>query len=184
MSDQSKLGLGKIITTEQFRDAIHVAVAPVTAGESLSPGEHVALDEDGEARSIDNPIGVVDPFLLKKVKAGERFWLFLYPGSITSLRHEWSHPAFDAAGQSIPSQPTTDSEKWMRAWAEENISSGYNYSDLDSDGKYEFALEMGRRMSVGPNKSARDSVTNEWWDHWVFLTKGIAQRDEYFSCSC
>lgn len=89
------LGLGKLITTEQHRDAIHIAVAPVTAAAHLQPGQHVGLDAKGEACALKvQPIGIVDPFLQGAVAKGQRFWLFLYPGSITSLRHEWTHPAF------------------------------------------------------------------------------------------
>lgn len=54
MSDQSKLGIGQIIATEQFRDAIHVAVAPVVAGEQLHPGDHVGLLQD----LLDSQAGV------------------------------------------------------------------------------------------------------------------------------
>ncbi len=75
----SNMGLGKIITTPHVRDAIHVAIAPVVAGEQLSPGEHVGLCLDGTAAAedgvLDNgaSIGIVDPFLKKKVKKGEAF---------------------------------------------------------------------------------------------------------------
>lgn len=54
MSDQSKLGLGQIITSQQERDAIHIAVAPVTAAEKLNPGDHVALTQEGEAFETDS----------------------------------------------------------------------------------------------------------------------------------
>jgi hypothetical protein len=41
--------LGKnIIPADAKRDAIHVAVTPVTAGEEMSPGERIIL-EDGVA---------------------------------------------------------------------------------------------------------------------------------------
>jgi len=86
------LELGKIITTPQERDAIHIAVYPAVAGEQLGPGQHVGL-EDGGAVLCDNTIGVVDPYLRTYVRRGERFWLFLYPYTITSLRHDWDHPA-------------------------------------------------------------------------------------------
>ena len=87
--------LGKTISGTAFRDCIHVAVAPVTAGEDLSPGERVALlDGKVYGQGILNPIGIVDPFLDEQVKKGERVWILLFPGTITDLRHVWKHPAF------------------------------------------------------------------------------------------
>lgn len=94
MSDQSKLGLGQIITTEQTRDAIHCAVAPVTAGMRLQPGSHVLIDGGVAMQTNANGIGVVDPFLKIPVMEGQKFWLFLYPNTITALSHIWSHPDF------------------------------------------------------------------------------------------
>lgn len=76
------LNLGRVITDPgAARDAVHVAVVPVTATRELRPGEHLAS-------------GVVDPYLTRPVRPGERYWLFLYPGTVTSLRHVWTHPDF------------------------------------------------------------------------------------------
>ena len=90
--------LGQLIKdADRRRDAVHIAVVPVTADQPLSPGQHVGLthpDSAEMAGPCDNNIGIVDPFLVNDVKYGERFWLFLYPGTITSLRHVWTHPAF------------------------------------------------------------------------------------------
>ncbi len=86
--------IGHLVDGVARRDAIHVAVAPVVAGEDLAPGTPVALDNSMQAWESDKPIGVVDPFLEGTVLFGERFWLFLYPNTITSLRHVWTHPAF------------------------------------------------------------------------------------------
>lgn len=97
--------LGKLIeTADRRRDAVHVAVVPVTAETELTPGQAVGLTRSNDfefAGVSENPIGIVDPFLTSPVQAGQRFWLLLYPGTITSLRHVWTHPAFSAVAQNI-----------------------------------------------------------------------------------
>lgn len=107
--------LGQLIEENEQRDAIHVAIAPVVAGEKLSPGDHIGFLPDGRAGEVKEPIGVVDPFLKKIVKPGERFFMLLYPGTITGLRHEWAHPAFTQAQKTDDEK--TESEKWLRAYA-------------------------------------------------------------------
>lgn len=90
--------LGQLILGKAFRDAIHVAVAPVVAGEELSPGQQVFLIGEEAFYALgknSGSIGIVDPFLARIVSKGERFWLCLYPGTTTSLRHAWTHPAFE-----------------------------------------------------------------------------------------
>ncbi len=89
---------------ERRRDAVHIAVAPVTATERLVPGQHVGLVEEANFElvgSCENNIGLVDPFLTQEVEPGQRFWLFLYPGTITGLRHVWTHPSFLAVAAAI-----------------------------------------------------------------------------------
>ena len=86
--------LGKLIEEDAHRDAVHIAVAPVEAACPLSRGQHVGFAPDGKAVPSTEPIGIVDPFLTADVATGQRFWLFLFPNTITSLRHVWTHPAF------------------------------------------------------------------------------------------
>ena len=97
--------LGQLIEDgDRRRDAIHIAVAPVTAAGRLAPGQHVGLVEEGNLELVgpcDRPIGAVDPFLAAEVEPGQRFWLFLYPGTITGLRHVWTHPAFTKAATAV-----------------------------------------------------------------------------------
>ncbi len=180
------LKLGQLITHEATKDAVHMAVAPVVADEALSPGQHVGLFDAGTAglvaREDAEHIGVVDPFLRGNVPQGARFWLFLYPGSITGLRHEWRHPAFADASQ----LSKTASEKWMRAWAVEHMGDDYygGGEKLSEDVALAQAVRAGRDLHIGPYESARDSIDNEWWSHWEILTGEIGQRGEYFSCSC
>lgn len=97
--------LGELIEDgDRRRDAIHVAIAPVTAVERLAPGQHVGLVREDDPELVgacDSTIGVVDPFLTAAVETGQRFWLFLYPGTITGLRHVWTHPAFTKAAAMV-----------------------------------------------------------------------------------
>lgn len=184
MSDTLKLG--HIIEGEANRDATHVAVAPVIAGERLLPGEHVAIDADGMAINPvrSDAIGVVDPFLKSFVRPGQKFWLFLYPGTITALRHEWTHPAF--ALQQAVEVPKSDSEKWMTRWAMEHMGEDY-YGDGHTHSPQEalgLAIRAGHNLSVGPYESARDHIDNDWWTHWENITGQKGERGEYFSCGC
>ena len=96
--------LGTLIGEHERRDAVHVAVLPAVAGIHLAPGEPVGIVE-GVARPCLAPIGIVDPFLDLHVQQGERFWLFLYPRSVTSLRHVWTHPAVPDEGAAASSSP-------------------------------------------------------------------------------
>jgi hypothetical protein len=97
--------LGQLIEDgDRRRDAIHVAVAPVTAAGRLVPGQHVGLIREDDPELVgpcDRTIGIVDPFLAEEVEAGQRFWLLLYPGTITALRHVWTHPAFTRAAAAV-----------------------------------------------------------------------------------
>jgi hypothetical protein len=87
------LTIGKLVAGDAGRDAIHVAIAPTTAPCELKPGQHVDQQGNPEGPDIE-PVGIVDPYLREPVRTGQRFWLFLYPNTVTSLRHEWTHPAY------------------------------------------------------------------------------------------
>ena len=63
------LEIGKIHEKEQNRDAVHMAIAPVVAGERLRAGKHIAI-VDGKAFASLTPIGIVDPFLAKPRRCG------------------------------------------------------------------------------------------------------------------
>lgn len=103
MTQQYTPNLGQLAGDDARRDAVHIAVAPVMAGQDLVPGQHVGFGNSKDARTSTvvilertRCIGVVDPFLSAPVRKGERFWIFLYPGTVTSLRHVWTHSAFSA----------------------------------------------------------------------------------------
>ena len=169
--------LGKLIEGNVPRDAIHIAVAPVVAAELLQPGAHVGLVA-GRASELAKPlIGVVDPFLKRAVAEGQQFYLFLYQGTITSLRHEWVHPAF----------ANTDDEKiraakeWITSWA--NIW-GEDYETVVMHANA--YLDSGDYWSEG-GRFESESVPDEFWTHFERATGRSVEHDErgsFFSCSC
>lgn len=81
----SDVKLGELVGDGAGRDAVHVAIVPMRALRLLQPGERLTN-------------GIVDPFLTAPVEPGQRFYLLLFPGTVTSLRHVWEHPAY-------PSEP-------------------------------------------------------------------------------
>ena len=88
--------LGALTTLDEERDAIHIAIIPVEGQEPFHPGQPVGLTEDRKASAKALPhIGIVDPFLKEWTETGDVFWLCLYPRTITSLKHNWTHPAFE-----------------------------------------------------------------------------------------
>lgn len=184
MSD-TQTKLGQIIEGDQMRDAIHIAVAPVTAAMDLKSGQHVGfLEGQTVGGPCKKPIGIVDPFLPRGVQRGERFWLFLYPNTITSLKHVWTHPAFIDDPQNNSAKSA--SESWMRAWAMEHMSADYYGDDgkLSPEVAYANAIDAGHNHRVGPYEEAREHIDNEWWYHWEAITGERGDRDTYFSCAC
>lgn len=176
----SDLKLGQLIVdSKQDRDAIHVAVAPAVAASMLLRGDHVGFvdKENGLVAVTSRPIGIVDPFLMQPVQKGQRFWLFLYPNSVTGMRHHWEHPAFGADGVAS----TSPSEKWLRDWAERN---DMTYSFLMDSAKTfvddgEYIVQGGRFEGV--------KADDEFWSHYEKATGtkvGKEERGGIFSCSC
>lgn len=96
MAQADTVVLGTVPPATAGRDAVHVAVVPIVAPCWLRPGERV--DRDG--RPAGSPgcgpvVGIVDPYRGEDgIRPGERVWLCLTPGTITGLRHVWTHPAF------------------------------------------------------------------------------------------
>ena len=113
------LGLGKIIEPgrEVHRDAIHVAVIPMTATVLLLSGNRV----NAQGLPIAPHVGIVDPFLPDVVQPGQRYWLWLFPGTVTGMRHHWQHPAFaeqtTPAAVPVPAKGVAESEAWLRQYA-------------------------------------------------------------------
>ena len=104
-----------LIPGKEQRDAIHLAVEPVVAGEVLAPNQDVGFLPDGRVGRCNHPVGKVDPFLKRNLQAGETFWLVVYPGKIKSLRHVWEHPSIPVARVMATCSSSTSSSDIARA---------------------------------------------------------------------
>lgn len=97
--------LGTIIDETVKRDSVHIAVEPVVAKVALQPGQLIRLykADSNVATSANSQDyqGIVDPFLLDSVKPGQRFLMFLKPGSMMTLRHVWDCPGFKTSVETV-----------------------------------------------------------------------------------
>lgn len=178
--------LGKIPGMGAMRDAIHIAIAPVVAAKVLSAGDHVGPTKDGRYAMTSNPVGIVDPFRGPGViAAGEKFWLLLYPNTITTLRHNWTHPAFstEEGGPVCDKAAATNATKlaaikWLTDFAKHECH-GTSYEELIQ------GVEDGY-VNAGTNEELE--ATSEFWENYALATGAPAtpeQKNEfYFSCSC
>lgn len=208
------LHIGSIITTPQLQDAIHIAVAPVVAYRTLRPGEHIGLTEGGEADLFEKPIGIVDPFLTQPVKKGDKFWLFLYPGSITSLKHFWTHPAFDTKPESpmapvvtpnfpvvLPNQPPAPPKLTLPVLPEPSeadlaVADARREVELIADDcgcdAEELLYAADRYVQFGEYFSQGERFEGTYleegfWDHYETIRKvkvPESKKYSFFSCSC
>jgi hypothetical protein len=183
--------LGTLIDESAKRDAIHIAVAPVIAGNTLKPGQNIGF-LPGSSEKVSGTaehIGIVDPYLKAAVKPGERFYMFLYPRTITSLRHEWTHPAFADVVTRDASKEA--SERWLRAFVDSANCPEYEaviaaaVEDQHGDGDdYYGSRNDGQYLHFG-GRDAHGEIPPEFWDHVEVVTgRKITKRPTYFSCSC
>ena len=171
--------LGRLADSRAEKDAVHVAIAPVVCSHvKVHPGEPLkvvaggAVDKAGDGEWD----GIVDPFLTMLVEPGERFYLVLKPGSITSLRHDWEHPAFT---------DTTEKEEmdWCRGFAADlgvgfdTLWDGAGYHAEDDD----YYVNTGEVEVYGSSE--------DWKKFWeIFCRRTGKKKPQYeggfFSCAC
>lgn len=175
------------------RDAVHVAVVSAVSDIRLHPGQDVGVEitegRDVKARVVSSTtegVGKVDPYLSAIVEPGQRFWLYLYPRSITGLNHNWSHPAFpDAKPGEAYANPSAKlaSEAWMRNYADE-VDEGYR-TVLEAAAEW---LRSEDYYVQYDKETARDrGVPDEFWDHYENVTGEKVPSDKkasFWSCSC
>lgn len=182
MSSDVKLGVP--VYGKGVRDAIHIAVAPVKAHKQLKPGARVGVERlaSGEMISCDtNHIGVVDPFRERAIWKDEVFYLCLFPGSVTGMRHHWSHPAFYEPPANVPQDAVER--------AKENLEAFAQLADLTLEGLIGAAndyLDHNEYLCDG-GKWESFQMSETFWDDFQTYTGRIVPEDDrghFFSCSC
>lgn len=186
--------LGTLIDDKAGRDAIHLAVEPSVAAERLYPGQHVGFVEGGIGANVGKTVGIVDPFLIGPVYPGQHFWLIVYPRQITSLRHVWTHPAFDEANPVAAVPDKSASEQWLRDFCAASDCPGYE--DVMKVIVSDNGVQLGDSEYYGKSRvdgdaiffsglDAHGDIPDEFWDHVEVVTgKKVRHRASYFSCSC
>jgi hypothetical protein len=177
--------LGGVISENEKRDAIHLAVEPIEAGGPLRPGQH-AMIQNGKAYACrpGEGVGIADPFLADDVAPGQRFWLVVYPRQITSLRHVWTHPAFE--NQPEPTAEATDPVSVSKKWIE-NFAADIDQTYNRLMGAAEDWLYSGE-YAYDNTESYKDHWDKfpEFWNHYEVVTgKKVEDKEaSFFTCSC
>ena len=183
------LKLGEVITTPQQRDAIHIAVTPVIAGEDyLSPGTRVRFANNStervvQARNESKAIGIIDPFLTTYPEQGQQVWMFLLPNTITSLRHDWTHPAFEVKPP-VVSSPQDEARLWIAGFADE-MEMGVD-EILAAANSYLNGGD-GVCLNFDTPSIAYDKAQIFWYNYQILTGETVPKdkrEDAFFSCSC
>jgi len=176
------------------RDAIHVAVVPMICNEDyMEPGAPVRLAFNSKDRIVNanygGGIGIISPWMTERsinMRAGDKVWVLLNPGSIIGLRHDWTHPALDT-----PAKELSEAEAWLDAFAERW---GFDYNHMiavatnpSKKGDY------GDRCIVAHDHDLHSAGElghehGEFW-HWIEVLTGKKYDTEHrelvgWSCSC
>jgi hypothetical protein len=181
--------LGKIISGDMpDRDAVHIAIIPLVAGEDLYSGARVKLSSTSIDTAISSyydtdAVGIVDPFLeCGNVRKGEKFWCFLLPNTINGLRHHWAHPAFDRTVESM-----NEHKKWLLEFCDKwHFDCDELVEAATSDADWRYVVAHGRDLH---DKSELDEGEYElFWYHMEGFTGqkfDEAHREGMgWSCSC
>ena len=200
--------LGQKITTDQERDAIHIAVIPLVAAGEFLPGQPFRLAYTDNTKAVPvttadstDCIGIIDPFLDENeyIGEGDRVWGVLFPNTVTGMRHHWEHPAFSETESVIETVNNDEEEEeesnqltrqehwdWIRDFADRwRFDLDELVSNAKSFNAWRYATARGRDLhSAGELEEDHDL----FWYHLEGYT-GQQFSPEHrgsmgWSCSC
>lgn len=179
------------------RDALHIAVISMPAGDWLNPGEPVRIYSGtvvGCDRNDKDCIGVVDPYISYAAK-DDLVWVCLNPNTVTTVQHVWEHPAFDiSALKPLPKPTKEESEAWLRDFCSKADCPDYDIliaaatdqkvEPADED-YYPVAYKLTDEYLHFGGRDAHGRIPFEMWDHIENVTgEKCFLRPKRFSCSC
>jgi hypothetical protein len=194
----TEITVGHLLEETARRDAIHFALAPVVADTRLFPCQEIGF-VDGSTEKVCaalptvesvKALGIVDPFLKVGVQPGQRFWMFLFPNTVTGMRHQWEHPAFTEAKENPPKKRKTKAEhksashQWLKEFAD-HLDIGFN-SMMEAASEY---ANSGYHTVQQGSESWRDNFyghEKEFWHHYQIETGLVVKEQEAnpFCCTC
>jgi hypothetical protein len=186
--------LGSLIEGDAERDAVHVALIPMIAGEHLSAGEKFCLKFDdrsvalrGDYRNPEEVVGVVDPFLpgFGGVEKGEKFWGMLFPQTVTGMRHHWQHPLFDKPAEEIVAE-TNYYELWLRNFCDEwNFDFDELIGAATGTSEWRFVVARGKDLHSAGELGEDHALFWEHLEGYMDVKFSEDHRDGMgWSCSC
>jgi hypothetical protein len=180
---ENKPILGELLKGGEERDAIHIAILPVTAHTYIPAGAQIFIRPDLTAILSGKSNAVADPFLKEQIRPGEKFYALLNPYTIESLRHEWVHKDFP--NQNSPAE-IEKSLEWMKVYADEMGEDSWG-GKMDVDTLLRGAddwIKDGDYLRWGFDT---DYIEDEFWKHYEII-RGVVvpdnKREDFFSCSC
>lgn len=189
--------IGHLLNGNEQRDCIHIAIMPAIAASNLSRGEEVGLvygttDQVVSKDSVYGipSIGIVDPFygipavvgegqFKWRIEKGQRCWVFLFPGTVTGMRHQWTLPAIDEH-----KPPVSESEKWLRQFADRW---NFDYDEMIAEARTSggYITARGRDLH-SPGDLGEDEAL--FWEHFQNLTGSTFDTEHRqnftWSCTC
>jgi hypothetical protein len=182
--------IGQLTTPNANRDAIHVAIIPVISDEVLSAGAHVGVVSMSSmgvkvSRNAKTKIGIIDPFLKELYTSkNSACWLFLYPKTVTNLRHDWSHPDLDKENFVNKSTQKEISQNWL--WDYARRHDNYNsprvaYETLIDNAYNGDIVYQGHDLH---SIDELDSAEELMFHLSVVLGKKVTLDDFNYGCSC
>jgi hypothetical protein len=177
--------IGTLLGEGVGRDAIHIAVAPAVAGRRLLPAQRVELVDGKAVPATGDALGVVDPYL-DVVMPGERFFIFLLPNTITSLRHAWTHPAF--ADEGAPERISdTDHKSKSKAWIVEHANALGLSADVLMEDAQEWLRYEEHTVQHGSERWRDTFNPTEFWHHYEIVTGAVVEAEKkrsFYCCAC